>query len=55
MKQERLKTLLYNAIIWMEEDDVYFDCETQEERYEKMENLIGISKKEYDEIMEEQL
>ena len=39
----------------MEEDDVYFDCETQEERYEKMKNLIGISKEEYDEIMEEQL
>lgn len=53
MEKSRLKTLLYNAIIWIEEDDVYFDCETQEERYEKMKNLIGISKEEYDEIMEE--
>ena len=53
MTTERLKTLLYNAIIWIEEDDVYFDCETDDERYEKIENLIGISKEEYDEIMED--
>lgn len=52
MNNERLKTLLYNAIIWIEEDDIYFDCETQEERYKKIGNLIGISKKEYNEIME---
>ena len=52
MKEERLKTLLYNAITWIEEDDFYFDCETKEERYEKMEDFFGISKEEYDEIME---
>lgn len=51
MKEERLKTLLYNAIVFMEEDDIYFDCETQEERYEKLENLIGIKKEEYIDIM----
>lgn len=53
MKQERLKIILYNAIVWMEEDDIYFDCETEEEKYERLENLIGITKEEYDEIMEE--
>lgn len=53
MNNERLKTLLYNAIIWINGDDIYFDCETQEERYQKIENLIGISKEEYQEIMED--
>lgn len=53
MNNERLKTLLYNAIIWMEEDDIYFDCNTKKERYKKIENLIGISKEEYKEIMED--
>jgi redox-regulated HSP33 family molecular chaperone len=53
MNNERLKTLLYNAIMWIEEDDIYFDCETQEERYKKIKNLIGISKEEYKEIMED--
>ena len=52
MTNERLKTLLYNAIVWMEEDDIYYDCETEEERYIKIESLIGISKEEYDDIME---
>ena len=52
MTKERLKVLLFNAIIWMEEDDIYFDCETEDERYERIEDLIGISKEEYDEIME---
>ena len=46
-KNERLKVLLYNAMVFISEEL----CEDDEQKW--FENMLGMTKEEYKEIMEE--
>ena len=50
MKKERLKTLLYNALIWIEDECSDFFVSEVDDEYEWFENAIGITKKELNEL-----
>ena len=50
MKKGRLKTLLYNALIWIEDECSDFFVSEVDDEYEWFENAIGITKKELNEL-----
>lgn len=50
MKKERLKTLLYNALIWIEEENSDFFTNEVGNEYEWFEKAIGITEEEMDEL-----
>ena len=50
MKKERLKTLLYKALIWIEDECADFFVSEVDDEYEWFENAIGITKKELNEL-----
>ena len=50
MKKERLKTLLYNALIWIEDECSDLFVSEVDDEYEWFENAIGITKKELNEL-----
>ena len=50
MKKDRLKTLLYNALIWIEDECSDFFVSEVDDEYEWFENAIGITKKELNEL-----
>ena len=50
MKKDRLKTLLYNALIWIEDECSDFFVSEVDDEYECFENAIGITKKELNEL-----
>ena len=50
MKKDRLKTLLYNALIWIEDECSDFFVSEVDDEYEWFENAIGITKKELKEL-----
>ncbi len=50
MKKARLETLLYNAIIWIEEENADFFATEVGNEYEWFEKTIGITEKELNEL-----
>ncbi len=50
MKKERLKTLLYNALIWIEEDCSDFFVNEVDDEYYWFEQTIGITEEEIKEL-----
>ena len=50
MTKDRLKTLLYNALIWIEDECSDFFVSEVDDEYEWFENAIGITKKELNEL-----
>ena len=50
MKKERLKVLLYNAIVWIEEECGDFFAGESVNEYDWFEDCLGITKKELSEI-----
>ena len=50
MKKDRLKTLLYNALIWIEDECSDFFVSEVDDEYEWFENAIGITKKKLNEL-----
>ena len=50
MTKKRLKTLLYNAIAWIDEECTDFFVSSVDNEYEWYENTLGITKKELHEI-----
>lgn len=50
MKKERLKTLLYNALIWIEEECSDFFVSEVENEYFWFEQTLGITEKELKEL-----
>ena len=50
MKKDRLKTLLYNAIVWIEEENGDFFTSSVGDEYKWFEQALGITKDEMKEI-----
>ena len=50
MKKDRLKTLLYNAIVWIEEENGNFFASSVGDEYKWFEQALGITKDEMKEI-----
>lgn len=50
MTKKRLKTLLYNAIAWIDKECNDFFVSSVDNEYEWYENTLGITKKELQEV-----
>jgi len=50
MEKERLRTLLYNAILWIEEENSDFFANEVGNEYEWFEETIGITEEEMNEL-----
>lgn len=50
MEKERLKTLLYNALIWIEEENSDFFVNEVSNEYEWFEETIGITEEDMNEL-----
>ena len=50
MEKERLRTLLYNALLWIEEENSDFFANEVGNEYEWFEETIGITEEEMNEL-----
>ena len=50
MEKERLRTLLYNALLWIEEENSDFFANEVGNEYEWFEKTIGITEEEMNEL-----
>ena len=50
MEKERLRTLLYNAIIWIEDENSDFFANEVGNEYEWFEEALGITEEEMNEL-----